>query len=315
MKKSFFLFWLILALFSFDSTYAYWIWTPQSGKWINPKNATKSNPQQQLDFALILYQEDKLKEAKEEFKKLIKYFPRAKEAAEAQYYLGLIEEKNGKLYEAFLEYQKLIDKYPFSERIREVIERQYKIGEKFMDGKAKVSPGKNLLVEHPSIEIFRKVVENSTFGPFAPQAQYKLGLVLKSLGRYQEAEEEFDKVLQNYPNSEWFSAAKFQIAACKTLLARSSDYDQERTTQAKEMFEEFVKEHPDAVLSREAEKNIQELKEKEAKSNFDIAQFYEKQKIYSSAKLYYNFVLENYPKSIWAAKSLEHLQALERKRK
>jgi outer membrane protein assembly factor BamD len=81
------------------------------------------------------------------------------------------------------------------------------------------------------------------------------------------------------------------------------------------MFEEFVKEHPDAALSRDAEKNIEDLKEKEAKSNFDIGFFYERQKIYDSAKLYYNFVIENYPKSIWAAKALERLQTLERKKK
>jgi outer membrane assembly lipoprotein YfiO len=306
---------LIIWIFSINFAFPYWIWTPKTGKWVNPKYAVKPTPKEQLDFALSLYQENKLKEAREEFKKLIKYFPRAKEAAEAQFYLGLIEEKSNRLYEAFLEYQKVIDKYPFSERIQEIIERQYKIGEAFMEGKAKLGMGKNILVEHPSIEIFRKVVENSTYGPLAPIAQYKLGLVLKSLGRFQEAEEEFEKVLSNYPNSEWFSAAKFQIASCKASLSRSPDYDQERTAEAKEMFEEFVKEHPDATLSKEAERNIEELKEKEAKSNFDIGFFYERQKIYDSAKLYYNFVIENYPKSIWAAKAFERLQALEKKKR
>ncbi|MCM8782824.1 MAG: outer membrane protein assembly factor BamD [Candidatus Omnitrophica bacterium] len=300
-------------LFFLNPCFGYWIWTPQSDRWINPRYAVKPTPKEQLDFALSFYQENKLKEAKEEFKKLIRYFPRSREAAEAQYYLGLIEERSGRLYEAFLEYQKVIDKYPFSERIQEIIEHQYKIGEAFMEGKAKVSFGKNIIMEHPSIEIFRKVVENSTFGPLAPIAQYKLGLVLKGLGRIQEAEEEFEKVISNYPHSEWFSAAKFQIASCKALLSRTPDYDQERTTEAKEMFEEFVKEHPDIALSKEAEKNIQELREKEAKSNFDIAYFYERQKVYNSAKLYYNLVIENYPKSIWAAKALERLQTLEKR--
>jgi len=306
---------LLLGLIFVEPCFAYWIWTPKTGRWVNPKYAVKPTPKEQLEFALTFYQENKLKEAREEFKKLIKYFPRAREAAEAQFYLGMIEEKLNRFYEAFLEYQKVIDKYPFSERIQEIIERQYKIGEAFMEGKAKLSVGKNILVEHPSIEIFRKVVENSTYGPLAPIAQYKLGLVLKSLGRYQEAEEEFEKVISNYPNSEWFFAAKFQIASCKAALSRSSDYDQERTAEAKKMFEEFVKEHPDAALSRDAEKNIEDLKEKEAKSNFDIGFFYERQKIYDSAKLYYNFVIENYPKSIWAAKALERLQTLERKKK
>ncbi|MCM8799111.1 MAG: outer membrane protein assembly factor BamD [Candidatus Omnitrophica bacterium] len=312
MKKLFFI--LLILFFSISSGYPYWIWTPKTKRWVNPKYLVKPTPKEQLDFSLTLYQENKLKEANQEFKKLIKYFPKSKEAAEAQYYLGLIEEKLNHLYEAFLEYQKVIDKYPFSERIQEIIERQYKIGQAFMEGKAKISWAKSTLMEHPSIEIFRKVVENSTFGPLADEAQYKLGLVLKSLGRFFEAEEEFQKVIDNYPESQWVSAAKFQIASCKASLSRSPDYDQQRTSEAKEIFEEFLKEHPEASLSKEAEENIQSLKEREAKSNFDIGFFYEKQKVYDSAKLYYNFVIENYPKSIWAAKSLERLQALEKKK-
>ncbi|MCM8792570.1 MAG: tetratricopeptide repeat protein, partial [Candidatus Omnitrophica bacterium] len=249
MKRIFFCFLLIFGIISFTPAFCYWIWTPKTGKWVNPKYAVKPTPQEQFDFAISLYQGNRLKEAKEEFKKLIKYFPHAKEAAEAQYYLGLIEEKSGRLYEAFLEYQKVIDKYPFSERIQEIVEHQYNIGEAFMEGKAKLSIAKDILIEHPSIEIFRKVVDNSTFGPLAPLAQYKLGLILKSLGRYEEAIEEFEKVISNYPNSEWFSAAKFQLASCKSLLYHNTDYNQESITEAKEIFKEFVQEHPEAVLS------------------------------------------------------------------
>ncbi|MCM8792737.1 MAG: outer membrane protein assembly factor BamD, partial [Candidatus Omnitrophica bacterium] len=68
-------------------------------------------------------------------------------------------------------------------------------------------------------------------------------------------------------------------------------------------------------LSKEAEKRIRELEDKEAKSNFDIGRFYERQKIYNSAKLYYDFIIENYPKSSWAAKALERLQVIERKKR
>ena len=87
-----------------------------------------------------------------------------------------------------------------------------------MTGHKRKALGVPLPVENPAIEIFSKVVENSTYGPLAPAAQYKLGLVLKWLLRYYEAEEAFNKVVSSYPDSEWAGAAKFKIASCRAAV-------------------------------------------------------------------------------------------------
>jgi len=292
--------------------YAYWIWTPKTRKWINPKTAVKPTPKEQFDFAKSLFDEKKYEDAKREFRKLVKSYPKAYEASESEYYLGLSEEAEGNLYEAFKAYQKVIDKYPFSERIQELIEREYKIGEEFLSGVKRKSFGMTLPVENPAIEIFGKVVENSTYGPLAPAAQYKLGLVLRGLLRYYEAEEAFNKVISSYPESNWVEAAKFQLAECRAAASRGPDYDQGATDEAKQKFEEFLKDHPDAVLTRDAEKNIEQLREKEAEGSYNVARFYEKQKAYEAAKVYYGDIVSNHPESIWAAKALERLQMMEK---
>lgn len=313
MKRLF----LVLVIFfslCVNPAYSYWIWTPKTGKWANPKNTVKPSPKEQLDYAKGLHDLKKYEEAKREFRKLLKSYPKSLEASESQYYLGLIEEARGNLYEAYLAYQKVIDKYPFSERIQEIIEREYKIGEEFMSGQKRKAMGVVLPVENPSIEIFIKVVENSTYGPLAPKAQYKLGLVLKELLRYYEAEEAFNKVVSSYPNSEWVAAAKFQIASCRQAVSRGYAYDQGATEEAKQKFEEFVQEHPEAKLSREAEGNIKQLRDKEAEASFSIAMFYEKQKVYESAKIYYNEVINNYSDTAWAEKASEKLRLMEKKK-
>ncbi len=313
MKRTIIIYLIFISL-SISPAYAYWIWTPKTGKWVNPKTAIKPKPKEQLEFAKGLYELESYEEAKREFKKLLNAYPKSFEASESQYYLGLIEELQGNLYEAYLAYQKVVDKYPFSERIQEIIEREYKLAERFMAGEKRTAFGVALPVENPAIEIFSKIIENSIYGPLAPAAQYKLGLVLKGLLRYYEAEEAFNKVITNYPKSEWVEAAKFQIAACRAAVSRSPDYDQWATAEAKGKFEDFVREHPDAVLSRDAEKNIEQLKEKEAEANFNIGRFYEKQKAYAAAKIYYSNVINNYSGSIWAAKAVERLQMMEKKK-
>ncbi len=315
MRRTTILFLTICLFFGLSPAYAYWIWTPKTQKWVNPKTAVKPTPKEQLELAKGAYDAKQYEDAKREFKKLLKAYPKSLEAAESQYYLGLIEETQDNPYEAYQAYQKVIDKYPFSERIPEIIEREYKIGEAFMEGKKRKSLGVALPVENPAIEIFTKVVENSNYGLLAPKAQYKLGLVLKSLLRYYEAEEAFNKIISTYPESEWVEAAKFQIAACRASLSKSSDYDQEATREAKEKFEDFVREHPEAVLSRDAEANINQLKEKEAESAYHIGLFYEKQKAREAARIYYNDVVNNYSASPWAAKAIERLEIMEKGKK
>ncbi len=315
MKNRKFILALIIVGLTISPAYAYWIWTPKTGKWVNPKAAPKSSPQEQCEYARAFYDTKKYEDAKREFKKLIKAYPKAAEAAESQYYLGLIEEAQGDLYAAFKAYQKVIEKYPFSERIQQIIEREYKIGEIFTSGGKRKALGIALPVENPAIEIFTKVVDNSTYGPLAPKAQYKLGLVLKELGRSYEAEEAFNKVIANYPESEWVEPAKFQLASCRAAESQGSDYDHGATKEAKEKFEAFVREYPDAVLSQKAEGHIQDLNEKEAKGSYDIAFFYEKQKNWVSARIYYNDVITRYGSTSWAAKAMERLSILERKEK
>jgi len=258
------------------------------------------------------YNIKKYDDAKREFRKVLKAYPKSFEASESQYYLGIIEEDDDRYYEAYKAYQRLIDKYPFSERIQEANEREYKIAEAFMSGKKRKALGVALPVENPAIEIFTKVIENSTYGPLAPKAQYKLGLILKGLMRYYEAEEAFNKVVTNYPESEWVEPAKFQIASSRASLSRSSDYDMAAAEEAKKKFEDFVKEHPDAVLSEDAENNIKQLREKEAQASFNVGKFYEKQAAYEAARIYYTDTVNNYSGSVWAEKAQERLKVVEK---
>jgi outer membrane protein assembly factor BamD (BamD/ComL family) len=311
MKRLTLIFLLIFTLIS-SPAQAFWLWTPKDGKWINPKASVKPSPKEQFDFAKALYGAKEYDNARGEFSKILKNYPKASEAAESQFYLAQIEEDQGDLWGAYQAFQKVIDKYPFSERVAEIIQREYNIAEKFMAGAKRKALGMAIPVENPAIEIFQKVVSNSQYGPLAAKAQYKLGLVHKSLLQFYEAEEAFNKVVTSYPDSEWVAAAKFQIASCRASLSRGPAYDQVSSNEAKNKFKEFVRANPDAELSREAEKNIESLSEKEAESNYETARFYEKQKDFKSARIYYNAIIEVSPQSIWAAKSVERLKIMEK---
>ncbi len=109
---------IILFLFCTAKVQAYWVWTPQSKKWTNPKYSSKDIPKDQFDWGLDFFDRGKYKRAVKEFNKLIKRFPRSKFAAESQFYISECYMNMKKYYRAYLEYQKTIDKYPGSKKLR-----------------------------------------------------------------------------------------------------------------------------------------------------------------------------------------------------
>ncbi len=101
---------LVFSALTSSAAYPYWVWTPKTGKFINPKTIPKSTPKEQFDYAKAFMDKKDYKSARREFVKLLKNYPKSFEASEAQYYLGIIEEEEDRLFEAYKAYQKVIDK-------------------------------------------------------------------------------------------------------------------------------------------------------------------------------------------------------------
>ncbi len=320
MKKivlSFLIFCSILILSCPRNSFAFWMWTPETNKWVNPKYDVKETPEEQLIFSKQFYDTKDYKKAVTEFEKLIRSYPKSKEAAEAQFYIGLCFEDQGRVYEAYKAYQKVVEKYPFSERSSEVVDRQYKIGERMLEGEGKKGKFVSTIVggEYEVIDVFRTVIKNAPYGKNAAPAQYKIGLYLKEKKMYQEARDEFEKVVNDYPTSEWVKAATYQIALTDAHRSSEAQYDQKVTQVAVEELKEFTKAYPDAELSQKAQDEIQGLRNKEAENNFLVGRFYEKQKKYESAKIYYEMIIRDFQGSPSAGKAKERLQMMESKKK
>ncbi|MFH1621746.1 MAG: outer membrane protein assembly factor BamD [Candidatus Omnitrophota bacterium] len=309
MRKPIIVVIFVLILSIASPSFAFWIWTPKDKKWTNPKWSAKNSPQEQFKFAKEVFDSGDYKTALIEFKKLLNHFPESYEAADTQFLMGECLENMGKLYDAYLAYQKVINKYPFSDKMNDVLERELKIADVIAEEEMKFM-GLSIPQYYHAITIYRKIIENYPYSKVAPVSQYKIGLVLKSAGSLAEAKVEFEKVIASYPDSEWAEAARYQVAQTASLASLKSDYDQELTQEAKERYEEFLTKHPDAEISEEAQDEILDLTDKEAQKDFNVGQFYEKQRSFSSAAIYYEDVIRKYPKSKWAEESMERIKIL-----
>ncbi|MDD5070778.1 MAG: outer membrane protein assembly factor BamD, partial [Candidatus Omnitrophica bacterium] len=199
--------------------------------------------------------------------------------------------------------------------INEVVKRQYEIGENFLTKSSKGWLGVSVydFVNHPSIEIFKKIVDKVPYSPYASSAQYKLGVLYVKLGRFDDAVDEFQKVIDNYPDTEWAAPARYQLAIATSKSSYGNQYDSTALDEARKRLEEFIELHPDADISLDASKQLDSMRQREAAKNFETAEFYEKQLKFEAAILYYQIVVSDYKDSLLfdsASKSISEINFL-----
>ncbi|MFC1644181.1 outer membrane protein assembly factor BamD [Candidatus Omnitrophota bacterium] len=297
-------------------SFAFWIWTPKSKTMINPKFAAKDTPREQYDWAMRFYKQGEFQRAAEEFVRLTDHYPDSNLAPDAQYYAGRSYEELGKYYFAFQSYQKTIENYPYTKRMDELIKREYNIAHifetqdvpKLMDLELSISMDR-------AVVIYDKVVENSPFGQYAEKSLYNMGDCYRRMMKYKEAIEAYERIIQDYPESDLVPEAKYQLAYTKYEASLNPEYDQESTEQALEEFQKISRTSKTPTIAKEAAKMLDELKTKKAESLFKVAEFYERQGKYTSALLYYEDVVGKFADTDAAKRAQEKINQLKEKAK
>jgi outer membrane assembly lipoprotein YfiO len=298
---------LVLALVSCAGVaHAVWVWTPETGRWINPRNQPRETPEAQLEYASQLRLAGEYEEALTEYEKLFRFYPDSDVCPEAQFQIGQLYEAMGEYERASQEYQKVISNWRSSELFDEVIAKQYEIADWFYQQELARRRGFRLFrgrYLRKGIQIYEQVIEDAPFGPAAAQAQYRIAECYFALGQYLEATYEYQKVLDEYPSSEWAGQAMYGLAMCYYKQALPAEYDQTIARKAIEQFETFTGMYPDDPKTDEAAARIAELRERIARQQLLIAQFYERTEKADSARVYYRIVVAKYPNTDAAAEA------------
>lgn len=311
MKNSRQLFVAIILSLITSTAHAYWVWSPESGKFVNPENAVQDTADEQYDYAMKLYRQKNVKEAADQLKVLLKKYPASRIAPEAQYRLGTIYEETDDYMKAFGAYKILLESYPQSERIPEVVEREFRIANLFLSGKKAKLMGLEILPSLPrATQIFKHIVDHAPYSEFGDKAQFHLGLSYKKWAHYAEAIEAFQALIDNYPQSPLASQARFQVAEAAFLLSKSQVRDQRMLDDASKQLDRFLTRYPDTEASEKAEKLRQLIDEKNAEKSYRIGLYYEKEDYLSSALIYYSEVASRYAHTRWGAKAKEKVKSL-----
>ncbi len=291
---------------------AYWEWTPQTRRWINPKYAVKSTPKEQFKYAEGFEKED-IGKAIREHRKLIKHYPCSSFAIDSQFHLGVLYQKSGDFKKAFYSYQEVIEKYPSAEMVKECLEEEYQIAYSVLTGKVcKKILGVKVGISGDISDFFEKIIKNSPYGKYAPLSQYNLGLYYLKVEKWEKAIEEFQQVIDLYPESSVIENAVFGKALANYYLLAKRSRDQKLIESAIEKFSEFTKTYPESPYLKEAKEKILELREILAERIYEIGLFYEKRKEIKGAILYYEKAAKEYPETEKGKLSAEKVSVLKK---
>lgn len=311
MKNKKALAFFLLLVFPASQANAYWVWSPKEGKFVNAEGATQDSAEEQFDYAMKLYREKNLDGAKDKFKEILKKYPNSPKAPESEYRLGMIFEEKGDYLKAFKVYKSLVETYPQSERFNEVIEREFRIGNVFLSGRKAKLAGLEILPSLPkAVDVFSHIVKNAPYSDFGDKAQYQLGLAYKKWKHYGEAVEAFQAIIDQYPQSELVSQARYEVAENSFLRSASNTRDQRALDEASKQVTRFLDRYPDANTAEKATQIRQEIDEKNAEKNYRIGLYYEGDNYVESALIYYQDVVTRYPETQWGKKAAQKLQSL-----
>ena len=271
------------------------------------------NAAELFQIAQTAEKEGNTKRAIKAYRSLVKRHPKDALAPGALYRAAQLYEQEHEYLKAAESFRQLVEKYPSSPHFDEAIEAQFRIGEMYLGGKkTKVLgiPFGNSMDN--AVNIFAAVVRTAPYGKYTARAQFDIGLAREKQGANEAAIQAYQAVVDKFPNEPIAADAQYQIGYIWFKAARTGTKDAAATSNARTAFQDFLFRYPNSEKAGQARENLELIEHKQTTNSYEVAKFYDKQKYYRAAVIYYNEVIRQQPgstESDQAKKRIDQLRA------
>src|SRR6476469_4803154 len=287
----------------------------QKAEYVPPgEEAISGNAAEIYQTAQSAEKENNLKRAIRAYKTLVKRHPKDALAPVALYCAAQLQEQTHQLTPAAESYLQLVEKYASSPHFDEAIEGQFRVGEIFLNGK------KLKLLGIPvasaldrAVTIFANVVRTAPYGRYTARAQFDIGMAREKQGANDAAIQAYQAVVDKFPNEPIAVDAQFQIGYIWFTASQLGTNDAAAASNAKTAFQDFLFHYPKSEKAAQARKDLDILEHKQTNNSFKVAKFYDKQKYYRAAVIYYNEVIRQQPGSEESNKAKKRIDQLRAK--
>src|SRR5947208_7843085 len=257
--------------------------------------------------------EGNIKRAIKAYKSLVKRHPKDALAPSALFRSAQLQEQVHNYTPAAEAFLQLVERYPSSPNFEPAIEAQFRIGEIYLNGKKlKVLGIPIASALDRAVTIFANVVRTAPYGKYTARAQFDIGLAREKQGANDAALQAYQAVVDKFPNEPVAVDAQYQIGYIWFTAARTGTKDIAAVSNARTAFQDFLFHYPNSEKASQARANLELLERKQTSGSYEVAKFYDKQKYYRAAVIYYNEVIRQQPgsaESDRAKKRIDELRA------
>jgi len=247
------------------------------------------------------------------YKSLVKRHPKDALAPTALYRAAQLQEQTRQYTPAADSYLQLVERYASSPHFDDAIEGQFRVGEIYLNGKKlKVLGIPIASALDRAVTIFANVVRTAPYGRYTARAQFNIGMAREKQGANDAAIQAYQAVVDKFPNEPIAVDAQYQIGYIWFTAAQLGTNDAAAAGNAKTAFQDFLFHYPKSEKAAQARKDLDILEHKQTNNSFKVAKFYDKQKYYRAAVIYYNEVIRQQPgseESNQAKKRIDQLRA------
>ncbi|MDD5139625.1 MAG: tetratricopeptide repeat protein [Verrucomicrobiales bacterium] len=306
-----------VTLFPFRSP-APLVYAPGEGWYYEPAGTTakwtRTRAKDQLEVAEQAFKNGDYSITLHAAHRVVKVWPLSDYAPRAEYLIGRCLEARGRDEAAFNAYQNIVKKYPRSQNYEDVLWRQYEIANRFLGGEFfRVFWGYLPLYTSmdETAKMYGKIVDSGPYSAVAPHAQLRIGEAREKQKDYEEAVKAYETAADRYHTQPLIAAdAMYRAAFSYQKQATTSEYDQGTAAKAIAAYTDFMTFYPDDKRVAVAQKAVASLKAEQVRGNFGIAKYYERNRQWTGAVVYYNEVLQMDPNSPYAEQARQRIEVL-----
>ncbi|MCL5408968.1 MAG: outer membrane protein assembly factor BamD [Candidatus Omnitrophica bacterium] len=291
-------------LFFTSSVFAYWEWTPQTHKWINPLYAVKSTAKKQFEWAQTFQKVNRNKRAIMEYKKILNNFPNSKYAPKALFEIGEIYFKKDDYQTALKEYQEIIDKYPQYPELSVVLDRENTIAQILLKKHSYKGPigkvKKFFSNSNSQLKEVSQIVRTNPYSNSSAELSLKLASQYRKNGNTAKSKKVLNNVIKNFSGTKWEEKARYKLVQedIKSLPKVTTDVG--KFNDIENIIDQFLSEYPHTKYKPVLLKQKNEMIDRSAAQLYSIEKYYEKTGEKQSAYFYYKLIKKDYPGTKYA---------------
>lgn len=211
----------------------------------------------------------------------------------------------------------LLSRFPEYADVPASVKREYQLGDLFFKGKREpafyamrkipwlVGPDK-------TIEIYTKALKRAPYAAEAPSARLRLAFVYDEKGEVLKSLEQLRIVESTFPESSSYKLALLALGYGCYEMALRGDGDGRYARECAEMSAKFLKLYPEDVSAPMVKRNLQRIRDAQARRLYDMAEFYRRQGRSEASARYLARVVREFPETNAAPESENKLAELDR---